>query len=63
MRLTRKTGESIELFRGSETLGKITIRQIRGNRVVVEIVCPISIDIVRTELINGETSDDAIEVE
>ena len=63
MRLTRKTGESVELFRGSETLGKITIRQIRGNRVVIEIVCPYSIDIFRTELINRETSDDAIEVD
>ena len=63
MRLTRKINESIELFRGSETLGKITIRQIRGNRVVIEITCPLSVEIVRSELIDRETSPDAIETE
>ena len=63
MRLTRKPGQSVELFRGSETVAKITIREISPGRVSIDIVAPLSIDILRTELINRETSKDAIEVD
>jgi len=63
MRLTRKPGESVELFRGSETVAKITIREISPGRVSIEIVAPLTVDIVRSELINRETSRDAIEVD
>ena len=63
MRITRKLGQSVELFRGPETVAKITIREIGSGRVSIEIVAPYSIDIVRTELINRETSRDAIEVD
>ena len=63
MRLTRKPGQSVELFRGSETVAVITIREISPTRVSIDIVAPLSIDIVRTELINRETSRDAIPVD
>jgi sRNA-binding carbon storage regulator CsrA len=63
MRLTRKPGESVELFRGSETVAKITIREISQGRVSIDIVAPLTVDIVRSELINRETSKDAIEVD
>lgn len=63
MRLTRKPGESVELFRGSETVAKITIREISLGRVSIDIVAPLTVDIVRSELINRETSRDAIEVD
>ena len=62
MRLTRKINESVELFRGSETLGKITIKEVRGDRVSIDINCPLSVEIVRSELIDQETSPYAIEV-
>ena len=62
MKLTRKPGESVELFRGSETLGKITVCEIKPGRVVLDITCPLSVEIVRSELIDQETSPDAIEV-
>lgn len=63
MRLTRKVGDGVELFRGSETVAKITICQISPGRVSIEILAPLTVDIVRSELINRETSRDAIEVD
>ncbi len=63
MRVTRKPGESVELFRGSETVAKITIREISPGRVSIDIVAPLTVDIVRSELIHRETSRDAIEVD
>lgn len=63
MRLTRKVGESVELFRGSETVAKITIREISPGRVSIDIVAPSTVDIVRSELINRETSEDATPVD
>lgn len=63
MRLTRKPGESVELFRGSETVARITIREISPGRVSIEIVAPLTVDIVRSELINRETSKHAIPVD
>ena len=62
MRLTRKPGESVELFRGAETLGKITIKEVRGDRVSIDINCPLSVEIIRSELIDKERDPDAIEV-
>ena len=63
MRITRKVGDGVELFRGSETVAKITIYQISPGRVSIEILAPLTVDIVRSELINRETSRDAIEVD
>ena len=63
MRITRKPGESVELFRGSETVAKITIREISPGRVSIDIVAPLSVEILRSELIDRETSRDAIEVD
>ena len=63
MRLTRKPGQSVELFRGGETVAKITIREISPGRVSIDIVAPLSVEILRSELINRETSRDAIEVD
>ena len=63
MRLTRKPGESVELFRGSETVATITIREIGSGRVSIDIVAPLSVDIVRSELIDRETDRDAIPVD
>ena len=63
MRITRKPGESVELFRGSETVAKITIREISPGRVSIDIVAPLSVEILRSELIDRETSKDAIEVD
>ena len=63
MRITRKPGESVELFRGSETVAKITIREISPGRVSIDIVAPLTVDIVRSELINRENSRDAITVD
>ena len=63
MRLTRKPGESVELFRGSETVAKITIREISLGRVSIDIVAPLSVEILRSELIDRETSKDAIPVD
>ena len=63
MRITRKPGESVELFRGSETVATITIREIGSGRVSIDIVAPLSVDIVRSELIDRETDRDAITVD
>ena len=63
MRLTRKPGESVELFRGSETVATITIREIGSGRVSIDIVAPLSVEIVRSELIDRENSRDAITVD
>ena len=63
MRLTRKVGDGVELFRGSETVAKITIREISPGRVSIEILAPLSVEIVRSELIDREQSRDAIEVD
>ena len=63
MRLTRKVGDGVELFRGSETVAKITVRQISPGRVSIEIVAPLSVEILRSELIDRETSKDAIPVD
>ena len=63
MRITRKPGESVELFRGSETVATITIREISPGRVSIDIVAPLTVDIVRSELINMETSKHAIPVD
>ena len=63
MRLTRKPGESVELFRGSETVAKITIREISAGRVSIDIVAPLSVEILRSELIDRETSNDAMPVD
>ena len=63
MRLTRKPGESVELFRGSETVAKITIREIGPGRVSIDIVAPLTVDIIRSELIDREQSRDAITVD
>ena len=63
MRITRKPGESVELFRGSETVAKITIREISPGRVSIDVVAPLSVEILRSELIDRETSRDAIEVD
>jgi sRNA-binding carbon storage regulator CsrA len=63
MRLTRKVGDGVELFRGSETVAKITIREISPGRVSIDIVAPLSVEILRSELIDRETSQDAIEVD
>ena len=63
MRITRKPGESVELFRGSETVATITICEISPGRVSIDIVAPLSVDIVRSELIDREQSRDAVEVD
>jgi sRNA-binding carbon storage regulator CsrA len=63
MRITRKVGDGVELFRGSETVAKITIREIGSGRVSIDIVAPLSVEILRSELIDRETSRDAIEVD
>jgi sRNA-binding carbon storage regulator CsrA len=63
MRLTRKVGDGVELFHGSETVAKITIREISPGRVSIDIVAPLSVEILRSELIDRETSKDAIEVD
>ena len=63
MRLTRKVGDGVELFRGSETVAKITIREISLGRVSIDIVAPLTVDIVRSELIDRETDRDAITVD
>ena len=63
MRLTRKVGDGVELFRGSETVAKITIREISPGRVSIDIIAPLSVEILRSELIDRETSRDAIEVD
>ena len=63
MRITRKPGESVELFRGSETVAKITIREISPGRVSIDIVAPLSVEILRSELIDRETDRDAIPVD
>ena len=63
MRITRKPGESVELFRGSETVAKITIREISPGRVSIDIVAPLSVEILRSELIDRETDRDAMPVD
>jgi len=63
MRLTRKVGDGVELFRGSETVAKITIREISPGRVSIDIVAPLSVEILRSELIDRETDRDAIPVD
>ncbi len=63
MRLTRKPGESVELFRGSETVARITILEISPGRVSIDIVAPLTVDIVRSELIDRETDRNAITVD
>ena len=63
MRITRKVGDGVELFRGSETVATITIREISPGRVSIDIVAPLSVDIVRSELIDRETDRDAITVD
>ena len=63
MKLTRKPGQSVELFRGCETVAKITIREISPGRVSIDVVAPLSVEILRSELIDRETSRDAIEVD
>ena len=63
MRLTRKPSQSVELFRGGEKLGKITLCEIKPGRVVLDITCPLSVEIIRSEIIDRETSPDAIETE
>ena len=63
MRLTRKVGDGVELFRGSETVAKITIREISPGRVSIDIVAPLSVEILRSELIDRETSNDAMPVD
>ena len=63
MRLTRKPTESVELFRGRERLGKITLCEIKPGRVVIDITCPLSVEIIRSEIIDRETDPDAIETE
>jgi sRNA-binding carbon storage regulator CsrA len=63
MRLTRKVGDGVELFHGSEAVAKITIREISPGRVSIDIVAPLSVEILRSELIDRETSKDAIEVD
>lgn len=63
MRLTRKPSESVELFRGRERLGTITICEIKPGRVVLDITCPLSVEIIRSEIIDRETDPDAIETE
>lgn len=63
MRITRKVGDGVELFHGAETVAKITIRQISPGRVSIDIVAPLTVDIVRSELINRETGKDAIPVD
>ena len=63
MRITRKPGESVELFRGSETVARITILEISPGRVSIDVVAPLTVDIVRSELIDRETDRDAITVD
>ena len=63
MRLTRKVGDGVELFRGSETVAKITVREISPGRVSIDIVAPLSVEILRSELIDRETDRDAIPVD
>ena len=63
MRMTRKLGQSVELFRGPETVAKITILEISPGRVSIDIVAPLTVDIVRSELIDREQSRDAITVD
>ena len=63
MRITRTPGDSVELFRGSETVAKITIREISPGRVSIDVVAPLSVEILRSELIDRETSRDAIPVD
>ena len=63
MRITRKPGQSVELFRGSETVATITIREIGSGRVSIDIVASLTVDIVRSELIDRETDRNAITVD
>ena len=63
MRRTRKVGDGVELFRGSETVAKITICEISPGRVSIDIVAPLTVDIIRSELIDREQSRDAITVD
>lgn len=63
MKLTRKPSESVELFRGRERLGKITLCEIKPGRVVLDITCPLSVEIIRSEIIDRETDPNAIETE
>lgn len=63
MRLTRKPTQSVELFRGRERLGKITLCEIKPGRVVIDITCPLSVEIIRSEIIDRETDPNAIETE
>ena len=63
MRLTRKPSQSVELFRGGEKLGRITLCEIKPGRVVLDITCPLSVEIIRSEIIDRETDPNAIETE
>ena len=63
MKLTRKLGESIEIFRGRETVARITISDIRAGRVTIDIVSPLCYDILRSELIEQENDPDALPVD
>ncbi len=63
MKLTRKLGESIEIFRGRETVARITISDIRAGRVTIDIVAPLCYDILRSELIEQENDPNAIPVD
>lgn len=55
MKLTRKPGESFELFLGSQRLATITITNITPGRCSVDIQCPDAVDVLRSELIDRET--------
>ena len=55
MKITRKPGESFELFLGSQRLATITITNITPGRCSVDIQCPDAVDILRSELIDRET--------
>ena len=63
MRITRKVGDGVELFRNDETVAKITIHQISPGRVSIDIVAPLSVEILPSDLFDRETSKDAIEVD
>jgi sRNA-binding carbon storage regulator CsrA len=56
---TRKEGESFELFIGDRAIALITIRRIQGPRARVSIAAPQDVEILRSENINRETSDNA----
>lgn len=52
--LSRKLGESIDLYLGGEFLGTFTVLEISSGRVRLSIVADQNLRVVRSELTDGE---------